>query len=389
MIKAILEYKKLIIAVCLSLLLLLGVGYFFANQKSEPVYVSKIDKLMFDTDNQSPKYVITLPEKKKPKTAQIKDEKEKAKESEEQQNNAPQIHSVADLLAQLPSILTLKNKPQTQQLKYINLDEGMTELKGTLKLPKIATNGRKPWENYGKKVKVMPNFKRVSVLFKGVGLNKMELDKLNTGIPSEVAFSFSPYTAHNAESIISSRQTGHETYVDLLLPSKDVLKSDNGPMALDLIISKDDAIQRFEKLLNTGAPIGGIVINDGIADDSNQEMLEALIDEAGKRGLLIIDATLSPTIDKLHKEGVAHAKADFIIENIYDREKIRDIIKNAENIALEKGAVLIVAEAKPVIVVELVKWMETFSPQMTYEQMKNKAIEKPLAVVPVSNLVVE
>ena len=50
---------------------------------------------------------------------------------------------------------------------------------------------------------------------------------------------------------------------------------------------------------------------------------------------------------------------------------------------------MIVAEAKPVVVIELLKWMDSFSPQLDYEQMKNTTIDKPLAVVPVSNLVVE
>lgn len=388
MINALLEYKKLILAVCLSLLLLFGVGYFFATEKSEPVYVSKIDKLMFDTDNQSPKYVITLPEKKKNEPDK-KNIGEMPKTAESAKDNSIKIDSLEDLLAQVPSILTLKNKPQTQQLKCLNIEDGITELKGNMKLPKIASNGKKPWQVYGKKVKVMPNFKRVSVLFKGLGLNKMELDKLNSGAPSEVSFSFSPYTVQMAESIISSRQSGHETYVDLLLPSKDVLKSDNGPMALDLVISKEAAIERFEKLLNTGAAIGGIIINDGIADDSNLELLGTLIEEAGKRGLLVVDATNGMTISKVYKEGTAHAKADFVIENIYDREKIRDILDKAEHLALERGNVLLVAEAKPVIAVEILNWLDTFSPQMEYEQMKNKAIEKPIALVPVSNLVVE
>ena len=37
------------------------IGLLFAGKKSEPVYLSKIDKLMFDKDNKSPKFVLSLP----------------------------------------------------------------------------------------------------------------------------------------------------------------------------------------------------------------------------------------------------------------------------------------------------------------------------------------
>ncbi len=388
MLNTILEYKKLILAVCLSLLLLLGVGYFFAGQKSEPVYVSKIDKLMFDTNNKAPKYVITLPEKKEKASDEQKIVDTPSLQSDKS-SGLPKIDSVEDLLANVPNILTLKSQKQTQQLRYLNTEDYLSETKGSLVLPKIGTNGRKPWDAYGKRVRVIPTFKKVSVLFKGLGLNREELDKLNTGLRSEVSFSFSPYMVQKKEGILSSRQNGHETYVDLLLPSKDVLKSDNGPMALNLTISQEGALNLFEQLLNTGAPIGGIVINDGIADDSNLELLKNIISEAGKRGLLIVDATQGMVINNIERSGIAFAKADFVIENIYDREKINDIINKAENLAMDKGNVLIVAEAKPVVVIELLKWMDSFSPQLDYEQMKNTTIDKPLAVVPVSNLVVE
>lgn len=388
MINAIWEYKKLILALLASLLLVVGIGYFSADKKSVPFYDTKIDKLMFDRENKAPKYIITLPDLKK---------KEKNKD---EINLVPKvdtpsldseggIRSVEDLLSQMPNILTMKPIPATQQLSQIVLDNSLVEDVDKMKLPKINDDGQKPWEQYGNKVRVSPRFKRVSILFKGVGLNGDELNKMNEGLPSEVSFSFSPYTQKKGEKILSLRQRGHETYIDLLLPSKDVLKSDNGPMALNLIISQEEALERFKKLLDTGAPVGGIVINNGIADASTKVLLEKIIKEAGLRGLLVIDATSSPLIASLNKKGVAFRKADFVIEHVYDREIIRNLLKRAETEVMDKGQVMIVAENKPVIVLELLNWIQTFSPQLEYEQMKNTPITKPLALVPASNLVVE
>ena len=131
------------------------------------------------------------------------------------------------------------------------------------------------------------------------------------------------------------------------------------------------------------------MVNDGIADASTKVLLEKIIKEAGLRGLLVIDATSSPLIASLNKKGVAFRKADFVIEHVYDREIIRNLLKRAETEVMDKGQVMIVAENKPVIVLELLNWIQTFSPQLEYEQMKNTPITKPLALVPASNLVVE
>ena len=39
-----------------------GTGYFFADKSSEPEYKTKIDRILFDAKNKSPKFVITLPD---------------------------------------------------------------------------------------------------------------------------------------------------------------------------------------------------------------------------------------------------------------------------------------------------------------------------------------
>ena len=45
------KYDKLITAALVIVAFILGIGYWFAEEKSEPEYLSKIDRLMFDKDN--------------------------------------------------------------------------------------------------------------------------------------------------------------------------------------------------------------------------------------------------------------------------------------------------------------------------------------------------
>ena len=46
-------------------------GLFFASKKSEPEFITKADKVMFDTKNKSPKYIITLYEEENVKVDDI------------------------------------------------------------------------------------------------------------------------------------------------------------------------------------------------------------------------------------------------------------------------------------------------------------------------------
>lgn len=393
MVKTILQYIKLIGAVVIAFILMATAGYIFAEKKSEPVYASKIDKLMYERSNKAPRYVITLPDKKET----IKDKAPaSAPEIKLEPNNIPKAKAdkppeltLNDILAEVPSIYTIAAKNATQKLDYINYKNSLTEAEGKMLLPKIGENGEKPWAVYGKSVEIEPKFKKVALVIKGMGFDETALDKLSKGLDSEIAFSFSPYAPKLGTKILPARQYGHETYMDLLLSSKDFLKSDSGPLSMSLTISSEESLQRLKKTLSSEAPIGGVIINDGIADESNQEILKQLLEELQQRGLLVIDATSADGIADIAIPGLARQKADVVIEDLLNRQLINNELAKAEKIAFNKGQVLLVVNPKPVIIVEVLKWIATFSPQLPYEQAKDRVIEKPLALVPPSNLVVE
>lgn len=392
------QYKYLILAFIAAMALIIAAGFIFAEEKSELVYLSKIDKLMFDSNNKAPKFILTLPDYKSSKSGEGKMAEEK-KEPEIHDTPqpmptlAPRIEkkelTMMDILSNVPSLNSLKPVPPTQTLRYLANNDSLVEKKDKLDLPRISNSGKKPWFEYGKVVKVQPNFKRVAIVIKGMGFDDFSLDQISKGMPSEIALSFTPYAQDIDKKIIRARQEGHETYMDLLLSSKDFLKSDSGPMSMSLTISEEESMLRLQKLIAPGAPVGGVVINDGIADESNKTVLENILKELKNRGLLVADAVNGNGIAQIDEKGLARKKADVVIENTLNRKKIKTLIEKAENIALEKGQVLLVIENKPVIVMEVNQWINTFSPQLNYEEAKNMEIKLPLALVPVSNLVVE
>lgn len=391
MVQKVTSYKILAAFAVAAVATLAVVGYWFADEKSEPVYRSKIDKLMFDKNNKAPKFVLTLPESGKMNNLQnpmisadpdmVQLPKMSPPPTEEK--------TLEEVIAGIPNLNQLKVQEATQKLRHVVLDNEMTENVGSLILPKVSEDGRKPWNEYGKSVEVQPNFKKVALIIKELGLDPLSLDRVAKGFDSEISFSLTPYAEDAGTKILPARQFGHETYVDLLLSSKDFLKSDSGPMSMSLTISQEEALQRLLRSLSTGAPIGGVVVNDGIADEDNRELLTKLLEELRKRGLLMIDATHGEGIENIKMPGLARRKADIVIDEDFRKESIDRAFKQAEEIAFSKGQVVVVIDPKPVAIMEAYKWVKSFSPQVSYEEAKNMELTKPFALVPISNLVIE
>ena len=394
MVKLLKRYRLLILTMFLTAGLLIGLGYFFAEKQSEPEFASKIDRIMFERKNKSPKFVITLPDAAA-RRAEILGQKTQDELNEQNQeqseNSLDKGFSAAELAAKIPLTAKLTPIANPVALNPLDIVPGLSEEVNGMVLPKISNNGQKPWVEYGKTENVQPNFYKVAIVLKNLGMDSMITTAAIETMPANMSLSFSPYGRDLNLAVRHAREFGHETYVDWLLCSKNFLKADSGPMAMSITQNKEENLQRAKASLNVRAPIGGMVVNNGIADETIVEHLQFIMEDMQKRGLLMIDATGEEGIDKVNIPGLARRKADIVIDTQFVRKDIDEQLKQAETIAKNNGSVLIAATPKPVVLHALKDWVETFSPQLTYEQMKEQQTtpEKPFVLVPVSNLVVE
>ena len=389
-----LKQKFLILGIAIGIILfVVGVGYYFAKQKSEPEFASKIDRIMFERKNKSPKYIITLPDKffysRKEEFLNAEDSKRETlpnkSESYEQKRQR--------LMREIPHIGKLKKIEGKQPLPQIESDKDLETVIDGITVPAESENGKKPWIEYSRPLQqIQPNFYKVAIIINGMGLNQRMSEELINKLPSEIGLAFSPYGRDNKKVVAQARQQGHETYTDLLLPSKDFLKSDSGPLSLSITASLEENKKRLYKTLSAGMPTGGLVINNGMAGEDSRPRIKEILQTAGKLGLLMIDATGEDDISKIDISGIPHRKADIVIKDDYRPGSIRRQLKEAEFIAQEKGSVLIVSGMKASAIKEIVEWVNTFSPQLSYQQMKEQGIdeiERPFALVPISSTVTE
>lgn len=387
------KYDKLITVFLVIIAFTLGVGWWVAEERSEPVYLSKIDKLLYENSEQMPPHVVlTLPNKLVFKKVTTKDILVDAQKDDNQQPKSSKKtkFSLDNLLANVPSVLSLPGKAPTAELKFVTSNEDLLEkLDEDTFLPKKSEDNVLPWVAYGNFVKTEPNFKKVSIVLSGLGMDYNSVAKIADAFDSEVSLSFTPYSQDIDKNIVKAREAGHETYVDILLSSRDFYKEDKGPLSLSKFLSKEEMLSRFKKSLSAKAPLGGIVIKDGFFDKDNPIMIKTILAEAKNRGLLVIDAVSENLSDAAKTDGLVHRRADIVIDKDIDKDLVKTLLEKAETIAFNKGQVMIVADSKPFIVMELYNWIKTFSPQVSYEEAKNIDITKPFALVPASNLVIE
>lgn len=389
MLKRLKQQQGIILAIIIALAAIVAAGYFSAVKKSEPKYRNKVEQMLFEEGDKSPKFVITLPEKKSPQ--ELKRERERIASTLEPQEPKEKLSPQQRVLSNMPLLTKLEPIENVKPLKNIESDAELVEREGELVLPKI-NELRKPWSEYGYKAKVLPNFYRVAVVFKNFGIDRVGAEAIMKGMPPEVSFSFSPYALDVANQIKTARTAGHETYMDLLLPSDDYLSADTGPLSMDITSSPEELVRRVKESISVNAPLGGMVVGGGAAGVDSMGHLEKVIGEVAQRGLLLLNASGEETIDLIKPSGLARNTADIVIDESFRPEDIRDKLAAAERFARNKGTVILVAEPKPVVVLEIRKWLNSFSPQLSYSEMIAQNItepEKPFALVPLSNTVTE
>lgn len=392
--KKTLKYRLIgFFSIILIILSVGSIGYYFANKSSEPEYLSKVDKILFDKKNKSPKYIITLPDKlsKSSPQQQERAETDSATIPPQEDIKSKIARYTAQVMGNIPHISKINDSEELFPLPVVERETEYEQTINGIILPKISEDGRKPWIEFAQERRsIQPNFYRVSILLKGLGINKIQTEQILSKLPREVSFSFSPYGEDNERLVKKARSLGHETYADLLLSPKDFLESDNGPLALSITESHEKNIESTYKSISNAMPTGGIIINDGITSKEVEQGLKDIMEKVGNMGLLIVDAT-QEGLNKIQTQGIARRKADIVITD-YTPKGLKRSLKEAEDIARKQGSVVIVSDVKMSVIREIGDWIKTFSPQLTYQQMKEQNIEtisRPYALVPISAMVVE
>ena len=291
------------------------------------------------------------------------------KEIKKQGGGKIQTNSGAKILADgslnLPSVTAAAYKgiPMVKDPRPLaDADKSLGEALGGGIIPKISTDGRRPWKFYGKSFNNQNNLPQIGIIIKDLGLSRAATTAAINHTPSEVTLAFNPYAKGVANWVGLARAVGHETLITLPMEPLDFPASDPGPFALQVDLQQTENIDRLRYVLSVSTGNVGLFQMMGKRFVSSPKALEPVLQEIHSRGLLMVDDGLtrkSQIVKIASKIGLPRAKSDLFIDLDASRSNIIAKLSRLETIAKKNKSALGIAQPLPNSISIIMNWART------------------------------
>ena len=234
------------------------------------------------------------------------------------------------------------------------------------------------WQRYARDLSPPEGVDRIAVIIRGLGLSSAATEAAIQRLPGEISLSFSPYARRAAEWSLRARARGHEVLVDLPMEPRSFPADDPGPKALMTTTPTPKNLERLKWILGKGREIVGVVAQMGSAFVDNKRAFNPVARTLKQRGLIFVDngdVADSAALGAAQEIGLPHAVNDRTLdEGQVSRAAIRGRLVEAERIAQQSGAAVVLAHPYPVTIDLLQDW-------------SRKVGQRGLALVPITNIV--
>ncbi|MDX1581342.1 MAG: divergent polysaccharide deacetylase family protein, partial [Alphaproteobacteria bacterium] len=198
---------------------------------------------------------------------------------------------------------------------------------------------------------------KIAVVIDDVGLNASRAARV-LNLPMPVTVAFLPYAKGLGAMVERAQQRGHEIMVHLPMEpmSKDV---DPGPNALLTGLEPNELARRMDWNLARLNSYIGFNNHMGSRFTADRPGMEAVLKEAGERGLLFLDSrTTRNTVGRIVAEryGVAVLERDVFLDNVLEAQAIFAQLEKAEKIAEKTGSAIVIGHPHDVTLGVLESW---------------------------------
>lgn len=163
-------------------------------------------------------------------------------------------------------------------------------------LPRIAANGRKPWEAYAKPVSsgiLRADAPKIAIVLGGMGLNEGLTRRAIRELPAGVTFAFAPYGGGLQTLVNEARGSGHEVMLHLPMEPFGYPNIDPGPKTLVVSAPATETRDNLLWLMSRFSGYTGILNYMGARFTADRTALEPVVAELGRRGLIYLDDSSS------------------------------------------------------------------------------------------------
>jgi polysaccharide deacetylase 2 family uncharacterized protein YibQ len=259
--------------------------------------------------------------------------------------------------------LVIKKTIKEEKFELAAVDPLLIDETSTGPLPKIAPDGRQPWQVYARPF-TAPDKKvtTIAIVMAGLGLSKTQTLAAIQQLPGAVTLSFAPYARDLGDWIAQSRAAGHEVLLELPMEPYDYPENDPGPHTLLTSLSTPDNIDRLNWLLGRFPGYVGVTNFMGAKFTANEQKLLPIIQILKERGLLYLDAKAdrNSVAARIAKElNVPIATNNRFIDREASRVSIDARLFELERISKSVGVSVGMAFPFPVTVERLAIWIAT------------------------------
>lgn len=230
-------------------------------------------------------------------------------------------------------------------------------------LPKVAADGRTPWQNYARPFDRAEQRPKIAIVITNLGLNDATTDAAIQRLPGAVTLGFSPYAGTKlAQWSALARAAGHEVILSLPMEPANYPDSDPGPHTLLTSLNAEQNIERLRWMLSRFSGYVGVTNHMGARFTASAESLRPVLKELKGRGLLFLDsraAQKSLATSVASELGLPRSANDRFLDTEAARSAIDARLAEIEQIARRKGVAVAIGYPFPVTIERLDAWAQT------------------------------
>lgn len=227
-------------------------------------------------------------------------------------------------------------------------------------LPMRADDGREAWQVYGRPFERRADARIIALVITELGLAEPPTLSAIQDLPGEVTLAFTPYSRRLAEWVPAARAAGHEVLLQVPMEPRNIELNDPGDKALLTTNDPEVNLDRLEWVMSRATGYVGLTSFMGSRMTVSENDMRPVLDAIAARGLAYIDPKVTPVsiAGKLAQElGLPAVSSDRFIDQQAARDPIDRRLGQLEQIALSRGSAVGFAQAYPVTIERLRKWI--------------------------------
>ncbi|GLR80576.1 divergent polysaccharide deacetylase family protein [Azospirillum oryzae] len=231
-------------------------------------------------------------------------------------------------------------------------------------LPRIAQDGRKPWQVYARPFPATDKRPRIAIVMSDLGLSGVTTGNALAKLPPGITLAFLPYAERLDDWVERARSKGHEVMLSVPMEPLNYPRDDPGPNALLTMLGPDRNVERLEWSLGKAVGYVGITSTTGSKFTANPAAMQPVIDVLKARGLLLVDSRVNPKSvagPLANLAGVPRALGDRVIDRDLSRGAIDDQLRELEELAKTNGAAVGFASPYPTTIERLNLWLTSLA----------------------------